>query len=231
MPLLWEKDNVPNPIQRYVEWKWSDTTWYFAYRDKEKKQDIRYTMSDFIIVAIGYKVGWFNKQKECWIYSNEVDSLFKDKFVVKYFDKGEEIAVGKYSEIKDKIKAAQGKLMIAVTALANDELIQFTLKGEAFFIFSTLLKNIDRNKSKIKFTGKDLKKSPVWNYYLPKFELWEDFTGTSDESKALDYAAQIKEYRSFNKSRYDENIKLVEEEQDEVDKILNDDDDDDDLPF
>lgn len=230
MPLLGEKDSVANPIQKYVEWKWSDTTWYFAFRDKEKKQDIRYIISDFIVVAIGYKVWWFNKQRDCGIYSNEVDNLFKDKFVVKFFDKWEEIAVGKYSEIKEKVKSAQGRLMIAITALANGELIQFTLKGEAFFQFSSLLKKMDRNRSKVKFTGKTLMKSKVWNYHLPKWEVWEDFIGTPDESIALDYAAQIKEYRSFNKARYDENIDFAEEEQDEVDKILNDDVDDD-LPF
>jgi len=158
---------IKNPATKFIEWKSSKKA--FQYFDKEagKVVEIKPPIEFVVLDELSAIKGW-SDEFECGIYSNEIHSLQNEDLNVKAF-KGGQIVSGKYSEIKDSIKAAGGKFAKSVYAMYEGELVNFQLHGSALSWFTDTQK-IAKKESVIKMEKSKEEKKGSNKYYVPVFE-------------------------------------------------------------
>lgn len=117
-----------NPATKFIDWKSDDK--YFSYYDKELKENVAIPLPfKFLTLDELHTVkGWSESCKSA-IYANEVKFISKEVLTVKPF-KGNEIAKGLYSDIKEKIKAAGAHYVKSIYIMLEDgSLANLQLKG------------------------------------------------------------------------------------------------------
>lgn len=119
-----------NPATKFIDWKSNDKM--FSYYDKENKVQVPIPLP-FKLLALDemHTVKGWSDSCQSAIYSNEVKFISKEILTVKPF-KGNEIAKGLYSEIKEKVKAAGAHYVKSIYIMLEDgSLANLQLKGAA----------------------------------------------------------------------------------------------------
>jgi len=160
-----------NPATKFIDWKSNDKQ--FSYYDKELKENVAIPLPFTFLTLdeLSTVKGW-NDATQSAIYSNEVKYTSKEIMTVKPF-KGNEIAKGLYSEIKEKVKAAGGHYVKSIYIMLQDgTLANLQLKGSAVAQWGefcktgrnrlpdewvTVEKAIDGKKGAVKFTTPEFK--------------------------------------------------------------------------
>jgi hypothetical protein len=136
---------LQNPATKFIEFKGDKGI--FQYFDKANGENVELQMPFYFVVLDELStITGYNKDNDCGIYSNEIHSLNDEILKVKTFKGGISI-VGKYSEIKNDLKAIGGKFTKSIYAMLlgkPNELVHFKFFGAAFS--SWLDKRIDLNK-------------------------------------------------------------------------------------
>ncbi len=119
-----------NPASKFIDWKSNDKM--FSYYDKETKLQVPVTLPfKFLALDEMHTVKGWSDSCQSAIYSNEVKFISKEILTVKPF-KGNEIAKGLYSEIKEKVKAAGAHYVKSIYIMLEDgSLANIQLKGAA----------------------------------------------------------------------------------------------------
>ena len=203
-------DKLVNPIQMFHDWEGKDSNGFFSNWNKETKKKDKSNFSKFAIIDIWYSIKWYDQAKELGIYSNEVKHL-GSKMRAMYSGSNAPIVEGKYSDIKDTINAKGGSLNLCVSMINVDTgtLEHFTLKGQAYFDFSQMLKKVqgvqDVKAQKypiLEFTGAELIEWKAFNYNLPKFELTSEFISADLVRMLAMYSTKIDQYYEQMKEKY-----------------------------
>lgn len=142
-----ENNNNDRIVDKYLTWKWASDAWHFVYYDKEAGENKIYKLDEFILLSKWFKIMWWSDKHSKPIYSNQI-TAFSEELSVRAWDNN--IVKWIYSEIKDDILSAWGKLHVCYTWLVNDEVIEIPLKWLSFFNSSEVLKQINTNENKIK---------------------------------------------------------------------------------
>ncbi len=119
---------LSNPATKFIDWKSDDKK--FSYYDKELKENVAIPLPfKFLTLDELHTVkGWSESCKSA-IYANEVKFISKEVLTVKPF-KGNEIAKGLYSDIKEKVKAAGAHYVKSIYIMLEDgSLANLQLKG------------------------------------------------------------------------------------------------------
>lgn len=147
---------VKNPSTQFLEWKSKDKC--FSYYDKEiadscstpeeakekANVQVKLPLKFVVLEELSTIKGWSDSNSS-GIYSNEVKFLSTQELVVKPF-KGNPIAKGLYSEIKDNVKMAGGHYVKSVYIMLEDgALANIQLKGSAVQAWGEFTK-VNRNK-------------------------------------------------------------------------------------
>lgn len=194
------KSRPKNIITKRLEF--SGKTGKFTYWDKEAAEKKEEVVDEFVLLNTGYRVKGFDTANESSIYSNEIQHMWKESFVVKSSKLGV-IASGKYSDIKETILVAWAKLHVSATIMLHGEVVNLVLKGTAYYQFEEAIKKITIEENKIKF--KETKKEKNWAVtYLTPF--WEAGSTINDKEFKLanDYVKEINEYIASKKQDTDE---------------------------
>jgi len=119
-----------NPATKFIDWKSNDKS--FSYYDKENKVNVPIALPfKFVTLDEMHTVKGWSDSCQSSIYSNEVKFISKEVMTVKPF-KGNEIAKGLYSEIKEKVKAAGAHYVKSIYVMLEDgSLANIQLKGAA----------------------------------------------------------------------------------------------------
>ena len=117
-----------NPATKFIEWKSNDKQ--FSFYDKENKVNVPVPLPfKFLALEEMHTVKGWSDSCQSAIYSNEVKFISKEIMTVKPF-KGNEIAKGLYSEIKEKVKAAGAHYVKSIYVMLEDgSLANLQLKG------------------------------------------------------------------------------------------------------
>lgn len=160
-----------NPATKFIDWKSNDKQ--FSYYDKENKENVLIPLPFTFLVLdeLSTVKGW-NDATQSAIFSNEVKYTSKEVMTVKPF-KGNEIAKGLYSDIKEKVKSAGGHYVKSIYIMLQDgKLANLQLKGSAVSAWSeftnsnrnrladewiTVGKALDGKKGAVKFTTPEFK--------------------------------------------------------------------------
>lgn len=159
-----------NPSTKFLEWKSNEKC--FEYYDKEAKEKIQVPLPfKFLALDEMHSVKGWSDSCQSAIYSNEVKFISKEIMTVKPF-KGNEIAKGLYSDIKEKIKAAGAHYVKSIYVMLEDGSIgNIQLKGAACQSWGDFT---NKNRSRLPdewVTVKDFsegKKGAV-KFYTPNF--------------------------------------------------------------
>jgi len=119
-----------NPATKFIDWKSNDKS--FSFYDKENKVNVPIPLPfKFVTLDEMHTVKGWSDSCQSSIYSNEVKFISKEVMTVKPF-KGNEIAKGLYSEIKEKVKAAGAHYVKSIYVMLEDgSLANIQLKGAA----------------------------------------------------------------------------------------------------
>jgi len=119
-----------NPATKFIDWKSNDKQ--FSYYDKETKLQVPIPLPfKFLALDEMHCVKGWSDSCQSAIYSNEVKFISKEILTVKPF-KGNEIAKGLYSDIKEKVKAAGAHYVKSIYIMLEDgSLANIQLKGAA----------------------------------------------------------------------------------------------------
>lgn len=104
-----QENGVPNPATRWFEW--NGETGAIRYYDKDVKQNVE-VGSDFTFLLLDQvgRVGGWDKEGDCAIYSNDVKDTRQEVLVVRSRKSGT-IAEGIYQDIKDRVIRMGGKFV------------------------------------------------------------------------------------------------------------------------
>ena len=125
---------LTNPVTKFITFKSEKNK--FVYWDKEQEKNIEVQMPIyFIILDELTTIRGYHKASESGIYSNEIKYLGDEILNVKSF-KGSLNIVGKYSNIKDSIKANGGKYAKSIyaaliTGKNSIEMVNFNFSGSS----------------------------------------------------------------------------------------------------
>ena len=135
---------LKNPSTKFLEWKSKDK--YFSYYDKDKSLNVEVQLPlRFVVLEELSTIKGWSDSNSSGIYSNEVKFLSTQELNVKPF-KGNPIAKGLYSVIKDVVKMAGGHYIKSVyVMLENGDLANIQLKGSAVQAWGEFTK-VNRNK-------------------------------------------------------------------------------------
>jgi len=177
-----------HPVEKFIQWHNADQDTkeddapdgYWAYWDKKEKKQVvvedKYLEKIIIIDIDLFTIVGFNESTRRGIYSNEVRTV-EDKLTVKYGGKQKDtLAVGSYSQIKEKIKAQGGKYArsaYVMLPLLNNELVNIQLAGGAFSEWMEDVESLDQDtllNKYIGYTGYEKRKKGKNIYYVPKFK-------------------------------------------------------------
>lgn len=154
----------------YLEFKGAQDAGHFAYYDKEAGENKKYDLTEFKVNDIEYTVRGFDEGSNSNIYSNDIKSFNDEEFTVKS-GAGE---LFKWRYDKEAIKAINAKLHIKITGKQGADDFALYLKGNNYFMFSNLLKDLDTATEMVKFTGTTDEKAGAVKYKAPVFvKGWE----------------------------------------------------------
>lgn len=185
-----------NPATKFIDWKSNNKC--FSYYDKEIAESLKGSDAEVIKakaniqIALPFKFlaldemhtvkGWSDSCQSA-IYANEVKFISKEVMTVKPF-KGNEIAKGLYSEIKEKVKAAGAHYVKSIYIMLEDgSLANLQIKGVACQSWGDFT---NKNKSRLPdewITVKDStegKKGAV-KYYTPNFAFDKSLSGIESD--------------------------------------------------
>lgn len=159
-----------NPSTKFLEWKSNDKV--FEFYDKEAKEKVQVKLPfKFLALDEMHAVKGWSDSCQSAIYSNEVKFISKEIMTVKPF-KGNEIAKGLYSDIKEKVKAAGAHYVKSIYVMLEDgSIANIQLKGAACQSWGDFT---NKNRSRLPdewVTVKDFtegKKGAV-KFYTPNF--------------------------------------------------------------
>jgi hypothetical protein len=159
-----------NPATKFIDWKSNDKC--FSYYDKENKLNVSIPLPfKFLALDEMHTVKGWSDSCQSAIYSNEVKFISKEIMTVKPF-KGNEIAKGLYSDIKEKVKAAGAHYVKSIYVMLEDgTLANIQLKGAACQIWGDFT---NKNKSRLPDEWVTVKsategKKGAVKYYTPDF--------------------------------------------------------------
>lgn len=117
-----------NPATKFIDWKSNEKA--FSFYDKENKVNIPIPLPfRFLALDELHTVKGWSDSCQSAIYANEVKFISKEPLTVKPF-KGNEIAKGLYSDIKEKVKAAGAHYVKSIYIMLEDgSLANLQLKG------------------------------------------------------------------------------------------------------
>lgn len=160
-----------NPATKFIDWKSNDKQ--FSYYDKENKVQVPIPLPfKFLALDEMHTVKGWSDSCQSAIFSNEVKYISKEIMTVKPF-KGNEIAKGLYSEIKEKIKAAGGHYVKSIYIMLEDgSLANLQLKGASCQSWGDFTK---KNRTRLPDEWVEVKKSDegkkgAVKFYTPTFE-------------------------------------------------------------
>jgi hypothetical protein len=160
-----------NPATKFIDWKSNDKQ--FSYYDKETKLQVPIPLPfKFLALDEMHTVKGWSDSCQSAIYSNEVKFISKEILTVKPF-KGNEIAKGLYSEIKEKVKAAGAHYVKSIYIMIEDgSLANLQLKGASCQSWGDFTK---KNRSRLPDEWITVKNSTegkkgAVKYYTPDFE-------------------------------------------------------------
>ena len=202
MNLLDEKKSVESPVKTRIEWKSAESAFcYFKKGENEGDEGttIKVDNITFIPVQLAFRIGGFSDSEGCYIYSNTVTDLKTQKLSVKYAKTKKVIASGLYADIKDVVKANDGKfqavLYSVITHLADKQLetpryVEVIFSGSASAGLSNSSESIFNLVGKtVKHTGSTQEKKGGIKYNAPTFE-----------TKSIDRANLPENVREFAKT-------------------------------
>jgi len=168
-----------NPATKFIDWKSNDKQ--FSYYDKETKLQVPIPLPfKFIALDEMHTVKGWSDSCQSAIYSNEVKFISKEIMTVKPF-KGNEIAKGLYSEIKEKVKAAGAHYVKSIYIMLEDgSLANLQLKGASCQSWGDFTK---KNRSRLPDEWVTVKSSTegkkgAVKYYTPDFEFDKSLSET-----------------------------------------------------
>lgn len=181
-----------NPATKFLEWKSNEKC--FEYYDKEAKEKVQVPLPfKFLALDELHSVKGWSDSCQSAIYSNEVKFISKEIMTVKPF-KGNEIAKGLYSEIKEKIKSAGAHYVKSIYVMLEDGSIgNIQLKGASCQSWGDFT---NKNRSRLPdewVTVKDFsegKKGAV-KFYTPNFAFEKSLS--SAEADQADEAFSVLE--------------------------------------
>lgn len=117
-----------NPATKFIDWKSNEKA--FSFYDKENKVNVPISLPfRFLALDELHTVKGWSDSCQSAIYANEVKFISKEPLTVKPF-KGNEIAKGLYSDIKEKVKAAGAHYVKSIYIMLEDgSLANLQLKG------------------------------------------------------------------------------------------------------
>lgn len=117
-----------NPATKFIDWKSNEKC--FSFYDKENKVNVPIPLPfRFLALDELHTVKGWSDSCQSAIYANEVKFISKEPLTVKPF-KGNEIAKGLYSDIKEKVKAAGAHYVKSIYIMLEDgSLANLQLKG------------------------------------------------------------------------------------------------------
>ena len=117
-----------NPAAKFIDWKSNEKA--FSFYDKENKVNVPIPLPfRFLALDELHTVKGWSDSCQSAIYANEVKFISKEPLTVKPF-KGNEIAKGFYSDIKEKVKAAGAHYVKSIYVMLEDgSLANLQLKG------------------------------------------------------------------------------------------------------
>jgi hypothetical protein len=171
----------------------------------------------FVWLASRFKITGFDSDNNCWIYSNEVESLKDNDLVVKSFNWWE-IARWKYADIKDICKWAWGKFTSVIIARMWEELVKFEFSwsaNEAWIEFWQWITDYNKLTMPIE-VKKTTEWKTAWNKYNKPLFTQDTNEMTAEEIKAATWLAWevdtfFKEIKAFYKEQAWEQTVPVEE--------------------
>lgn len=168
-----------NPATKFIDWKSNDKQ--FSYYDKENKVTVPIPLPfKFLALDEMHTVKGWSDSCQSAIYSNEVKFISKEIMTVKPF-KGNEIAKGLYSEIKEKVKAAGAHYVKSIYIMLEDgSLANLQLKGASCQSWGDFTK---KNRSRLPDEWVTVKKSiegkkGAVKFYTPDFEFDKSLSET-----------------------------------------------------
>lgn len=205
-----------NPSTRFLDWKSNDKQ--FSFYDKEKESNVLIPLPfKFVVLDELHTIKGWDDASQSAIYSNEVKYISKQEMTVKPF-KGNEIAKGLYSLIKDKVKSAGGHYVKSIyIMLESGQLANIQLKGSSVQAWGEFTK---ANKSKLTDNWIEVndaieaKKGSV-KYSTPNFTVGKVLNEKESESADENFdnlEAYLKQYLSIEV--------VVEEEKIEEDLVF-----------
>jgi len=223
-----------NPVEQYLSWKGHEEDWFFVFWDKDKEENVKIDLNEFIILKLWFSIWGYDKPNKKRMFSNEVQKLNKEQFLVKYRDESKTpIWEWYYEYIKDSLKAKGGKLQRVITAydVVTGKIMKFSLSGTAFYEFGQFLKTGKRNSSRISYKGSVAYTVNEWTrdekiYKKPSFEWAGDITENELE-KCKQLCELVRNYDESFKWNYNATDPSPISDVEEIDKW----DPDDDLPF
>ncbi len=199
-----------NPSTKFFDWKSNDKQ--FSFYDREKEANVLVPLPfKFVVLDELHTVKGWDDASQSAIYSNEVKYISKQEMTVKPF-KGNEIAKGLYSLIKEKVRAAGGHYVKSIYIMTeNGQLANIQLKGSSTQAWGEFTK---ANKSKLTEnwievnSATEAKKGSV-KYSTPNFTIGNALS--DKESKQADENFDTLE--AYLKQYLTNNIEVVEEEE------------------
>lgn len=181
-----------NPATKFIDWKSNDKQ--FSYYDKENKVQVPIPLPfKFLALDEMHTIKGWSDSCQSAIFSNEVKYISKEIMTVKPF-KGNEIAKGLYSDIKEKIKAAGAHYVKSIYIMLEDgSLANLQLKGASCQAWGDFTK---KNRTRLPDEWVSIKKSEegkkgAVKFYTPIFEF--DKSLSENEMDQADEAFRILE--------------------------------------
>lgn len=208
---------VENPAVKTYQWKNEkfnkksksverEAGWY--YYDKSTEENVRLdTPARFLWLESMQSITGFNKKENTGIYSNEVPASKDAIQAYGYHDlnvkiKQEEVASGKWADIKDEVKGLGGKYCIAVYAAMQNtdnefEIVRFLFAGSSRQPWMTLGKRSDLLKNAVVLTGEiDEVEMPNGDTFQAPILKLEKFT-EEEEKAANGLSEDVDEFFKF----------------------------------
>ena len=217
------KQALTNPVSKFLDWEGKDSKGFFTSYDKATKQKVTEEIFQFSIIDVWYAVKWYYQANDAWIYSNEIKD-FSEKIRVMSSKKGEPTQVlweGRWKNIKDSIKWLGWDLHLCITYLdlADGAMKEFSVKWNAYYNFSQLLKQLwwDGNAKVLEYKGALLVEGKAFNYNEAEFVVTEEVIWDNDQAKLEEFADQVDEYYEELRMKYkdDDSHKEDSDDQDE----------------
>lgn len=207
MGFILSQSTVDRPVHPSIQWnKWKKEK--FIHWDKVEQVEKDSTIpEEFIVVAEAWSITWWLDSKNCWVWSNEAFSLWKDPIVIRD-SMGWIVLEWMWKDIKDKAKGMGMKLVKNIHFITNDSPDEIRTISLVWAWLSDWINWFAEtpfvlSNNKIKFAWiKDWKK---WanKYKFPHFEAGKTLT---DEDKKIQmaWAQSLLDYHEATKINPDE---------------------------